>query len=430
MRKAYVVTGIMVVACFILAAACALFLFWDRIESAAQARRPAPLQTRILPDGTVIMLNAVELKSSLRFHYSIPGAASGSDPFANGYSVVSDEHGCWMRQWSESRGSQGTGPGRWLWFDLEAPPEIRNVTVEAFPRRGEKVILTLFEDDIGRDEDSERLFVEFSVPNPDPGPHPTWEAKPLPVTQQTGDLTFTLTDLRTGVDQIGESVEPDQRPLTQASFRITERGRPSRFWAPVRIVISDATGNRLFYDLSNRRSSEATYKNGGAQVSLLKMLCAEEVWKLGVEFARTSDYRSPSEALWTVPDVSIPGENKIDFSDKSAVRMGREVRLVGIGGTGTLQWQPDASVGGYWKAVVKARVSSLHGASSLSLIATDKRGRRFTGVSQGYEDIGGNNGREFTFYFNDLPDDVKALNLTFAIHESHYAEFLAKPVAP
>jgi hypothetical protein len=148
-----------------------------------------------------------------------------------------------------------------------------------------------------------------------------------------------------------------------------------------------------------------------------------------VEFAHTADYPFPSEALWTVPDVSIPGENTLDLSDKSAVRMGRQLRLVGIGGTGDIKWPPDDNTGGYWKAVVRARVSAPYDHSRLSLIATDERGRRFFAQSQGYRDIASDKEREFTFYFHNLPDDVKVINLTFAMHQSHHAEFLAKPAA-
>jgi len=66
----------------------------------------------------------------------------------------------------------------------------------------------------------------------------------------------------------------------------------------------------------------------------------------------------------------------------------------------------------------------------LSLLATDDKGRKFTGFVTGYTDVDKDNEREFSFSFQSIPSDARTLDLTFAIHKSLYAEYMVKPSAP
>jgi hypothetical protein len=91
------------------------------------------------------------------------------------------------------------------------------------------------------------------------------------------------------------------------------------------------------------------------------------------------------------------------------------------------QGQPS---GGEQRAEVRARISLPCDGLRLSLFAINDRGRRFTGIGAGYTDIDKDREREFSFSFSDIPPNVKSLDLTFAIHKTRYAEFLAKPAKP
>src|SRR5207249_9754854 len=87
---------------------------------------------------------------------------------------------------------------------------------------------------------------EFVVPNPAPGPYPSWTPSPLPAARSMGPLVITLTELATGQEAPRRLPLLDrERSWTHAAFRVVENGRPTDRWAPVGLTLADATGNVL-----------------------------------------------------------------------------------------------------------------------------------------------------------------------------------------
>ncbi len=141
--------------------------------------------------------------------------------------------------------------------------------VHAFPRRGRELRLELMEDD-------EKLG-QFRIPNPCPGPHPTWKAALVPITITNAPLEITLE--RFTSDGI--------RLRTQCAFTVREHGRETTAWLPMRFEISDATGNHWYPAVSSPLKDEKARLVKGR---LLGALWAEEdAWKLRVEFRRADD---------------------------------------------------------------------------------------------------------------------------------------------
>src|SRR5439155_3467938 len=157
---------------------------------------------------------------------------------------------------------------------------------------------------------------EFIVPNPTPGPHPTWHGVKLPSTKRDGELSVSLTRLTVG------SIRPGWLPVTlrgvpwtNASFRISEKGKPTGDWAPVGMTISDATGNILVPPGMWHQQGE-----GRARFSFYgRRLPEEQAWKLRVEFARTAHF-APAD-LWTVRGLAVRGGRVTAATSRHGVRL-------------------------------------------------------------------------------------------------------------
>ena len=417
--------------------AAAAFIVWQRQVS--------PQQTQRLPDGRLATLEGVSYGDNITVGSNIFGATtiSGSPSsnsnndflifclslpnewgsYGSTHDVTLDEHGCWMSQGSAQSHLMSFGKTSYFGITLGNEKELKLVSLTAFPRRGQTVILQLF------DNDGKGPIAEFTAPNPTPGPHPVWTPEPLPIKKQVGDLTFALTELKAGLDSRGGSASPGDISLTRASFRITEQGKPVKSWSPVRFEVSDATGNHVSEEVTSPFNYKYNYRNGEMRVELQRMLCIEETWKLRVEFAQSSGEQFTADQIWTLRGLTVPGQNTLISSNETAMREGYTLRLVGIGGRGRVEWSPEyASSGDQIK--VRARVSLPCDGMRLSLLATDDKGRKFTGFVQGYKDVDKDNEREFSFSFQDIPSDARSLDLTFAIHKSLYAEYLVKPSVP
>lgn len=138
-------------------------------------------------------------------------------------------------------------------------------SLEAFPRRGKELELRLM--------DGEKELARFTIPNPAPGPHPTWRPSPLPLVATDRELEVTLEEFTTDAIQ--------QR--TACVFRVRSQQQPTTEWLPISVEISDATGNRWRPGIAEKPSPS---KHGLQSLSLFGGLWAEEeAWKLRVEFA-------------------------------------------------------------------------------------------------------------------------------------------------
>ena len=399
-----------------------------------------PPQVQRLPDGRVARLEAVTYgeKSTVTIGpfglirvKSDSGTVSASDPLAFYFSlsdgkwqsylgthdIALDEHGRWMDMGRRGRSVSSDQS----FLGVEFKRDVKIVQLPVFPRRGRKVILRLY------DEKEGGKIAEFSAPNPTPGPHPNWTPESFPITRREDDLVFSLTKLNLNMNYDEKSL-PNYGLNYQAYFVITRGNKSTREWAPVSVKISDATGNLISEEL-NSPLSEFNYKNGEVFIDLDHGICLDEVWKLKVEFARIEHSHFAPDEIWTIGGLKLPTANTIIRSTENTMRQGRRLRLIGIGGPGMRQWEPGTASGGQITEV-RARISLPCEDFRLSLFARDNRGRKYTGSVTGYTDLPSDKEREFSFSFSDIQPGAKSLDLTFAIHKTRFAEFLAKPATP
>src|SRR4029450_2874193 len=138
--------------------------------------------------------------------------------------------------------------------------DVKIVQLPVFPRRGRKVILRLY------DERRGGKIAEFSAPNPTPGPHPTWTPESFPITRREDDLAFSLTKLILN-ESYDEKAAPNYGLHYRAFFLIPRRDQSTREWAPVSVIISDATGNRISEEIYSPLN-KYHYENGEVFINL------------------------------------------------------------------------------------------------------------------------------------------------------------------
>src|SRR5262249_36243869 len=152
----------------------------------------------------------------------------------------------------------------------------------------------------------------------------------LPVSVCQGNLVFSLTRFRSGVDAAGGPHPPSPVDAwTEATFQVTENGKPTAAWEPADVTISDATGNiwNPAVCLHDRRA-------GAVRLFFRSALWpGEPAWKLRVEFlpGPPNDPRS----LWTMRGAWMPPPGLFARSDARVVRDGMTFRLMGISGEGS-----------------------------------------------------------------------------------------------
>jgi hypothetical protein len=252
--------------------------------------------------------------------------------------VAVDEHGC------ESQGAWRSY-GEYL-----TDPRLERVDawqLLSFPRRGKHVRLRIY---AGPRWGELVRVADLTVRNPDTGPHPAWRAPPLPAAVRSGDRTFTLVELATGLlrrDVLERSwaglqsvyglpvAGARERYWTAATFRIAQNGRPDAEWQPVGITAADATGNAVI-----AREVALYGKGPDRQVFFGGALWpSEAAWKLRVEFARGAGF-APEE-LWTVRDVPVPGPDGVAQVSETTRREGLPVELWQV-------WGPYAAADATW----------------------------------------------------------------------------------
>jgi RNA polymerase sigma factor (sigma-70 family) len=302
--------------------------------------------------------------------------------------------------------------------------------VEAFPRRGRELHLRLI---AGKD-----LIAEFVIPNPAPGPHPSWAPHRLPIRATAGHLEVTLAGFR--ANQI--------RSRTECDFTFREHGRNSFDWIPVSFEVSDATGNRWRPSHgSGSNPYEARVENG---VLRAEFFCAlwpgEPAWKLRTEFQRATNF--PPAELLSLTKIRIPNAKEVSRPLAQFEGNGARVELSAVIGTGVerdltrLLGDPGklhAADRTRWGHLVNAErrngcLTVVLGGEILSrnrrmkfISATDEQGRPVDLVA---EDVPANleatRNVGYSFVLR-APEGAQELNLVVAISEIKVVEFVARP---
>ncbi len=159
-------------------------------------------------------------------------------------------------------------------------------------QRGRELTLHLMSPD--------EVLAEFRIPNPCPGPHPTWRAFPLPLVATNGELEITLEKL----------TADGKRRRTECLFRIRENGRESAAWLPVAFEISDATGNHW----RPGGKTPVLVPPGDAVVGWFSgaLWPEEEAWKLRIEF-QPANQEPSRETARSVEFLAKPEQTRDDL---------------------------------------------------------------------------------------------------------------------
>jgi len=298
------------------------------------------------------------------------------------------------------------------WKDAPPVEMLEGWKLPAFPRRGRTVgLLIETRDGAGR----WTRAAEFKVPNPTPGPYPTWTPEPLPITRRDGDLTVTLTQFSTGArkDDPRRAAGPDEESWTHTTCRFAQEGHPDSIWQNAGFVMTDATGNtcQSTHDLFHKPLP------GGEQFSFLGSLWpGESAWKLRFHFIRKAGFTA--DELWRVPDLPVPGPRQVIHIERSARRQGALIRVLSI--CGREDFRSRTSHSG-----VQVRFSPGADNLRLSLVhAIDDRGRD---VTPGFASLGNDGTLSYGLVG---AADHSHVSLTFAVQRPRTVEFLVKPQVP
>jgi hypothetical protein len=276
---------------------------------------------------------------------------------------------------------------------------------ESWPRRERTFTLRVYEQGT-RDPDANPIG-EFTVRNPTPGNYPVWTAPEPPVTAREGDLSITLFDLTAGVDLRSNERKPAPNPtvsMTRAGFRVERNGRPTKEWGIASVEASDATGNVI---------ADIWGKGPGLDSEFVRLKHhlwpAEQAWKLRVGLSQRSDF--VASELWTLRGVPLSG---VVPTNTVATQTNLQGALLQYTGPGRGSWVT-------CNHRFHFRVTPSRPDYRVTLVnAIDDNGREAT-VGGSFESPG-----EWAFGLR-VNTNATSLDLTVALHQTRYFEFLVRP---
>ncbi len=270
-----------------------------------------------------------------------------------------------------------------------------------FPRAGAQLRL------VGRhrDRESGRFLpvMELEVPNPKPeGRSPrSVTNSPLPQTVSSGDVEFTLTRFETGLNgRPGYQRVPAARseePVACLDFVTAIHRVPNRDWFPLRMRAEDMEGHIL--PVSPR---EWLTSANGWTLKIQPAPWAGPTWRLRVEFSRNEGFAPEEQVVFR--NLRLASLEGLDVNQSAWVgQRGVELRFLKRVHSQNREWGADARLGRREPGV------------SLTLVeARDQLGQKLW-----------RHPRHLTFR---ALSDSETVDLTFAVHESRFAEFQATPV--
>jgi|GEM_PF-3090779 len=280
----------------------------------------------------------------------------------------------------------------------------------AFPRRERNITLRLYDrGQGGKYWDNPHFAGEITFRNPAPFTGPHWTPEPLPATKRVGDFDVTLKDVFANADW------GRRRPLDGATnpanlsvfarLHFSRDGRKLEEWSSPKVELSDATGNKL-------ASSSWTgwWQDKDYELQFQGTLWPDEqAWRMRFELSRTTNFTSAE--LFTFRGIPVGGTS---LTNNAAFRTNLQ------GATVTIE---SVSSRPQYRATYElfVRVRPDRPDYRLSLVAAqDDAGRaiRQQGASWG--------SGEYKYSIN-VHTNARTLDVTVALHQSRYAEFLAAP---
>ena len=290
----------------------------------------------------------------------------------------------------------------------------------AFPRRSKTVRLRFV---YKENEDRYATALECEIPNPALADYPVWTPEPIPATKQSGDLKVTLVDFVAGLHHEQE-VEPKyrwywiSRSTTRIVFDVKQEGHEHHSWLLKSVMLSDATGNRWMPSLEGIiPNSPSPDKLFGEFIGALWP--SEPAWKVLAEFSRTNDFLA--EELWTSAEFALPTTNQRTMLNGYSPTPTNGVEILAIGGVGAEMPEPFSSLAqsGKVNLAVQTRMQELKRLTRIKVI--DDQGRSLV-----FQEPYPWSETEHS-YALDIPSGANGIKVTFAIHPSRLAEFMAKP---
>jgi hypothetical protein len=364
------------------------------------------------------------------------------------FGVLVDEHGCPLLS-TQSGGMQN--------FGTNGNYSVTWLTFEAFPRDQRQFRLRLYD---WAYPNSTNLVGEFVIDNParQSKAKSSWTTQPLPATQRSGDVSFTLTGITIQTNaEFLKARYPNvlgPREIVPA-FTVTERGEPSGEWWAGDFDLWDNTGNF---------ASEWPPKS--------RFLCPDvPAWKLVVKFYGTERSALASNETWVLKGLKVPGPGEFTHLKEVHELMGMKIKAIALAGAGKVVYSNNwstreisvvetaapasgeritngppnsisrgAGTGGY--VMETHKLSTAHLGLSLSALmddrlltvtATDDQGRTFQ-----LHEWFNNERREAGWFYRryeknpailllDLPADAKTVDLTITMHRPRLVEFVVKP---
>ncbi len=278
---------------------------------------------------------------------------------------------------------------------------------ESWPRRERTFTLRVYEQ--GKRYPDATPIGQFTVRNPTPGKYPVWTAPEPPMTAREGDLSVTLFDLTAGVGRGSNKWKPAPNPTVsqpRAGFRIERNGRATKEWGIASVEASDATSNFIAGIWSSSQEPDAEY------VELQPHLWpAEPAWKLRVGFTQRSNF--VASELWTIRGVPLPGTDLTNTVPTQTNLQGALLQYAG-GERGP------SRLGGDYHFYF--RVTPGRPDYRMTLVrAVDDNGREAT-VSVSFESPD-----QLGITLRVTTTIATSLDLTLALHQTRYVEFLARP---
>ena len=329
--------------------------------------------------------------------------------------VAVDSHGCTFPNEGQTHWfSIGRlAPWPFRYFTRKRPPDlvVASFPVAAFPRREQTMKLQFLKDY------ENQSGAEFEIPNPAPGPYPTWTAEPFPATKQVAGLSATLKNLN--ASQSTDVLHPPiVNILASGDLSISQNGKPAPEWEAARVSVSDATGNEVQWSGSG---------NSRGDINLVgRSLCPEEsAWKLRLELCRAPQSNFEPASVWTVQKVPIPSTDELIRLEDSTTLGGVTLKLLGVSGRGNVMWEPGNTMTAF-EPLVRLGVSLPCDGVWVTLTVVDSKGQRYYRRGGSPSDRSADGIRIFTF---TLPKDpaLGPIDLHFAIQRTIAVEFVVKP---
>lgn len=297
--------------------------------------------------------------------------------------------------------SAGGGPGASI---------IEGYGFASFPRRGRMITLRLY-DRGGGGSNWERptLAGEITFRNPAPSAAAPWTPEPLPATKRVDDFDVTLKDVFVNADwNRRRPLKPVTNAVNASVFarlHFSRDGKRLDEWSAPKVELSDATGNRLSSSSWSGGLQEKDY-----ELQFTGTLWPDEkAWKMRFELSRLTNFTTAE--LWTVRGLPLGSTNLTNNAAFATNLQGVVVQIEAVSPKSQSQATHELFI----------RVRPDRPDYRLTLVSVkDESGRK---PSQHGSSWGGGEYK----YSLDVHTNAQTLDVTLALHQSRYVEFLAQP---